>query len=902
MNNFWTNNSDTILVGIITAIVVLILSEPIKAGLKRFGRWVESSFQAFGFGFQTKYFRALIASHQWLKLIGIYNSSDLYPPRLQEVYVALKIGSSRESPRANWEEIFEISNGKHIVILGQPGSGKSTLLDYLVLILTGHIEHSLTTYIGRMIPIFVRLRDIGKNKGTESLFNLIESPKNFGLAYYPKGFFKRNLQNGKCVVLLDGLDEVLDESLHEKAVNEIISFSNEYPDNWIIVTCRTAGWKDQLRNFRRYEIQEFEGDDIRKFIGAWYREVIRTEEINRLGVNPSESSLRDTEVNSFKTSIDQADNLFSIIQNNDSLIRMARTPLILSLITLVHKIRTDLPKGRSRLYRECLEILLEKWDIQDKRLDLINSPSLKDKLYVLQHISMYFLENDLLQLDRRKLELLIAPLIPSLTNQIPEEDLLRQLYERSGVLVELSLGHFGFAHRALQDYLAASFIANNDLDPVLLEHVKEERWREVILMAIGLVSPQQRSMALIKALMEQGYQDTMSLALAGYSLSEDIQIDEKLRHEVKERILDAIQTPKENAYFVHLRNALIETDYLAFGKWMEKTLLSTDDHQRERAFQSVSGLKPEITSHFIPIFLNIINDTHANTELRIQSTFALLKLSFNPDQSIWNALNNLRQNKNPDLKKAATWVLCELGRYSDFGMVKVPAGEFIMGSSNSDSASNADEQPQHTVYLPTFYIGQYPVTIADYKKYNQNNSSKNFDSDGLLDNQPITNISWKEALEYANWLGVSLPSEAEWEKSARGNDGRHYPWGNSWHPGYANTFEYWQGGRGALSKMIRKTSNANITAVDVFARFNISPYKCVDMVGNVWEWTRSTYFKYPYITSDGREIIDISQRFVLRGGSFEETHQNARCFSRLAVGMNFPAKNRGFRIAISNNP
>ena len=901
MNNFWSNNSDTILVGVITAIIVLILSEPIKTGLKSLGGWLETNFQAFGFGFQGKYFRALIASHQWLKLIGVYNSSDLYPPRLQEVYVALKVSSSKESPRSSWEQIFEISNGKHIVILGQPGSGKSTLLDYLVLILTGHINHPLTTYIGKLIPIFVRLRDAGKNKGTDSILTLIESPKNSGLNYYPKGFFKRNLQNGKCVVLLDGLDEVLDEALHEKIVNDIVTFSNEYPDNWIIVTCRTAGWKDQLRNFRRYEIQEFEGDDIRKFIGAWYREVIRTEEINRLGINPSESLIRETEANSYRKSLDQADSLFGIIQGNDSLVRMARTPLILSLITLVHKIRTDLPKGRSRLYRECLEIMLEKWDIQDKRLDLIKSPSLKDKLFVLQHISMYFLENDLLQLDQRKLENLIAPLIPSLTAQIPEDILLRQLYERSGVFVELSLGHFGFAHRALQDYLAASFIANNDLDSILLKHVKEERWREVILMAIGLVSPQQRSMALIQALIDQGYRDTMSLALAGYSLSEDIQIDEKLRIEVKERLLDAIQSPKEDIYFVHLRNALIETDYLAFGKWMEKSLLSTDDHLRERAFQSISGLKAEMTGHFIPIFLKIINDSHADNELRIQSTLALVNLSFKPDQSIWNSLNNLRQNQNLDLRYAATWVLCELGRYSDFGMVKVPSGEFIMGSDNSDDTSNADEQPQHTVYLPTFYIGQFPVTVADYKNYIQDDSSKASVLEDLPDNQPVTNITWKDAIEYANWFGVSLPSEAEWEKSARGNDGRYYPWGNSWHPNYANTSEYWHGGRGALSKMIRRTSNANITAVDVFARLNVSPYKCADMVGNVWEWTRSTYFKYPYITSDGREIIDISQRFVLRGGSFEENHQNARCSSRLAIGMNFPAKNRGFRIAISSN-
>jgi hypothetical protein len=98
MEEFWKNNGSTIIVGVIMLILGALLTDPIKALLKKIGAWLESFFQSLGFGFQKRYYRALINSHEWLKLIGIYNPFGLHAPRLKEVYVSLKMLAAKESP------------------------------------------------------------------------------------------------------------------------------------------------------------------------------------------------------------------------------------------------------------------------------------------------------------------------------------------------------------------------------------------------------------------------------------------------------------------------------------------------------------------------------------------------------------------------------------------------------------------------------------------------------------------------------------------------------------------------------------------------------------------------------------------------------------------------------------
>ncbi len=893
MDSFWADNGDKVLVGVITAIVILILSEWIKAAFKRMGTWIEDFFQSLGFGFQKRYFAALIKGHQWLKLIGIYNPSDLHAPRLQEVYVSLHLNTVKDAPTVLWNKIFN-EQEKHIVILGQPGAGKSTLLDYLTLVFAGHINHPLRADLKNPLPVFARLRDLG----TRPLLTLIESPENVGLKKIPAGYFERHLKNGRCVVFLDGLDEVLDETIHKQVVSEITSFSNQYPDNWIVVTCREAGWRGQLPNFNQYRVQEFDRDDVRQFIGAWYREVTRTEEIRKLGGSPKPELIREAEESARGLASKPSENLWSALMKNESLLRIARTPLILSLVTLVHKNRTaDLPKGRARLYRECLDILLDIWDSKDKGLVSPDAPSPNDKLLVLKTVAFQYVSEGLLEMDIESLEGLAAPLLASLTKPVSAKNLIRQIYERSGVLVEQAIGKYGFAHRALHDYLAASHIAEQNLDSLLVEHAAEERWREVILIAIGLVQPKQRAETLLAELSRRSDESPASLALAGWSLAEDIQVTEELRSSVRIKILRGLEQSQNAGDFALLSGALFDTDPQAMQDWIGLTLLGRNPDLQKRVLASlIPELGLEGGKPFLPALTKFLADSRANVSLRAQCASTIAKLHPEADAELWNVLISARQEKYPALKSAATWAYCELGRYEELGLILIPAGEFLMGSSDEDKQARNNEKPQHTLYLPNYYIAKYPVTVDEYRVFVQESEYKTSNERSLkgVGNHPVVYVSWNNALAFAKWKGMTLPSEAEWEKAARGpstgsGGGRIYPWGNVWRSGVANTDEYWnKGARGLLSN----------TPVGFFPQGN-SPYGCADMSGNVWEWTRSVLKEYPYDANDGREDENASVRRALRGGSFFDDHRYARCAVRDGSHIGDLNSDGGFRVAAS---
>jgi len=155
-------------------------------------------------------------------------------------------------------------------------------------------------------------------------------------------------------------------------------------------------------------------------------------------------------------------------------------------------------------------------------------------------------------------------------------------------------------------------------------------------------------------------------------------------------------------------------------------------------------------------------------------------------------------------------------------MILVPAGEFIMGS---DAPGTPDsEKPAHKVYLDAFWVYKNPVTVAQYRNFCKANGDKRMPGQtpawGWVDNHPIVSVSWKDALDYALWAGGLLPTEAQWEKAARGTDGRTYPWGNDWDATKCNS----------------KESNTNKTVAIGSFPTGASPYGVLDMAGNVDEW------------------------------------------------------------------
>jgi formylglycine-generating enzyme required for sulfatase activity len=267
----------------------------------------------------------------------------------------------------------------------------------------------------------------------------------------------------------------------------------------------------------------------------------------------------------------------------------------------------------------------------------------------------------------------------------------------------------------------------------------------------------------------------------------------------------------------------------------------------------------------------------------------------------------LPQRTTPTAQAATTRVI-EIAPGVTLEFVEVPAGNFLMGSSDTDRDARDDEKPQHELHLPTYWIGKTPVTNAQFRPFVESDGYKNRDywtDDGwqwrteknrvqprYWDNQkwngadyPVAGITWYEAMAYTAWLSARtgddyrLPSEAEWEKAARGTDGRIYPWGNTWDAERCNCAKsYWNSiGR----EMLGLTGAGQTSPVGKFVN-GASPYGALDMAGNMWEWTCSTYRDYPYDPDDGREDVNdpAGKIFTLRGGSWWHDRTSVRCLAR----------------------
>jgi len=221
-------------------------------------------------------------------------------------------------------------------------------------------------------------------------------------------------------------------------------------------------------------------------------------------------------------------------------------------------------------------------------------------------------------------------------------------------------------------------------------------------------------------------------------------------------------------------------------------------------------------------------------------------------------------------------------------MAAIPAGAFSMGGNDGPD----DERPGHQVSVAAFEIERLPVTNARFAEFLNANGTHNRNGEKLFDdddpdarihkadmrwsadrgfeNHPVVEVSWPGARDYCAWRNRRLPTEAEWEKAARGSDGRKYPWGNT--PPDRTRGQY----------AMRFNDTAPVDAFPAGA----SPFGVLDMAGNAWEWVSSAYRPYPYNAGDGREDLKAGPVRATRGGGHDSpaeeitTTQRGRNLSR----------------------
>lgn len=212
------------------------------------------------------------------------------------------------------------------IVLGKPGAGKSTFLKYLAL--QSIAKDSKIKQ--KRLPIFISLHEYSHTK--QSLMDFII--KQFDICDFPEAapFLERVLANGKCLILLDGMDEVGQERQNE-VIQEMLDFSDKYSDNQFVISCRVAAYNHWFQRFTDVEMADFNEDQMQQFIQNWFREEPKVGE-----------------------------ECWKKLKGSPQLKELATIPLLLTLLCITYHERMDFPPNRAELYEEAIEALLKKWD------------------------------------------------------------------------------------------------------------------------------------------------------------------------------------------------------------------------------------------------------------------------------------------------------------------------------------------------------------------------------------------------------------------------------------------------------------------------------------------------------------------------------------------------------------
>jgi formylglycine-generating enzyme required for sulfatase activity len=691
------------------------------------------------------------------------------------------------------------------------------------------------------------------------------------------------LENGNVLILLDGLDEI-SPSISEEWIRECIEiFAQRYNACRYLITCRILPYQNPKielhdKEFSSFELAPFSKSKIVSFTKAWYAEVSNKWPID----SPAK----------------RAGELCRDIERTD-LALLAPNPLLLTVIALVHTFDGKLPPVRALLYERSIDILLWRWE-QEKfqgygrsRLQILlekincNRDQLRGILSMLAFQSQK--KDPVLQskdsvkvIDQMSLLSVLSELHPDKSldwaNSVVEVMKLR-----TGLLLEKEKGVFSFPHRTYQEYLAGSYLSqSNDFDTQVFELLKKGNhyyWRDVILLAVG---------HLVHIHKDFG----------------------------KPRLLVEALCPDDNKTVVRWHNVMLAGEVLI--EIGIQNLITTDHGKR---------LLNRVTTQLLA---GLVSSAFVEKE----------------KSDVGNILSQLGDPRF----NTTRYCLPETTGNTIDGFIRVKSKGFFMGAQKDDNHARTNEygniDPVNV--LNDYWIACYPVTVAQMKCFVDDSGYQNrewwtklgwswrtgeFNSDPgdvamktLLHrrskemrnapfnweeqvnyvNHPVVGVNWFEALAYCNWLNaklhscinhdehpinqdgfiVRLPTESEWEMAARGDDGCLFPWGNNtWSQEFANL---------RASKINRTTSVGIFLKGKTFSGL-------YDMCGNVWEWMSSMYKLYPYNDFDGRNSIDVSERRVLRGGSWRDDPSSARCCSRLDAYPDMYYDYFGFRIAIARN-
>jgi len=681
-----------------------------------------------------------------------------------------------------------------------------------------------------------------------------------GLAdYLPMLRHRFEKQGG--LLLFDGLDEVIDPEQRGPQLKQLLEdMAARYRACRIVVTSRPYAYQNpkwQLPGFSTTTLAPFSRGQIEQFIDRWYSY------LGLLNHWPADSRRRRVE------QLKQA-----IFGYQSRLRSLAERPLLLTLMANLHASRGTLPEKRAELYEETVVLLLDRWERGRFSADkTVISPRLSDWLEVEQSQIRALLEElaydahahqpaqaeGTANLDGAKL---LQGLLKLTRREIHPADLLDYLDQRAGILEALGDNLYRFPHRTFQEYLAACYLVNETFPLPIADLARQDpnRWREVALLA-GARAGRSSIWSFVEYLCRvappadnqpASGEEIWGAHLAAQALAEVADVNSV--HTVHRHKLERV---KAWLAYILKQNSLPAIERAAAGR-----------------------------------VLAVLGDDREGVGVRLFPS--------------------------PDSGRAG-----EGAPLPDIAWCEVEPGPFTMGS---DETKN--EKPPHQVTLPAYRMSRYPITNAQFAPFIadggytgkwrrcwtkagwERKEREAWQQPRYWDhsrfnraNQPVVGVSWYEAVAYCRWLTdrlravgelgaaeiIRLPTEAEWEKAARGPGGRCYPWGDEADPDKANYLD---------------TGIGDPCAAGCFGQGE-SPYGCQDLSGNVWEWCATQWpdwnkpKPYPYDVDEdewNEKYLSGTNVRVLRGGAFDTQDLSLRASVRSGFDPDLRFNLLGFRV------
>jgi formylglycine-generating enzyme required for sulfatase activity len=775
-----------------------------------------------------------------------------------------------------------LSKRRHIVLLGGPGSGKSSFLRHLAVALAsaGSNNQPLVDVLpgwkaGPLLPIYASLggyaawvQQRSHDFDADSLWDYLVATSEDDALVGLKAQLRCAFRKGGLLLLLDGLDEVAEPALRAAVARATAALAGRH-QGYVVVTCRSLSfvgdtaapcgdWGEPVI------LAPFAFGQIKHFVRGWY------------------ACSADQGVFDRQSAEQRAETLIERIATLSNLRDLSKTPLLLTIITILHYYEGKLPEDRADLYEDLVQLLLTRWT-QTRRemgaplslLDRLNVPGLRDfHLRGVLEALAYRAHQAEQTPDGRGLlekgvvrEALIAlfqqfDLGPGPANEKAEE-VLEYLEDESGLLLHEGGERYGLPHLTYEEYLTACHLVKqeSEFQTLAYNHWRTDasRWSEVILLALGrMVRTDKRESAaawlhfLVASYHGDRERDETELQYAALFAAECLQ---DIGGKSAVFGVTTIDLP-----------ALWERLAATLARVVEGTVLPAAERIKAGAHLATLGDPREGVGTLPPAMVRITGGKFVIGE-------------------------PLAQDQYDDQVNDNTLIIApfEIARYP---VTNAQYACFIDDGGYNPDAAWWDEAGHD-------WLTSNDTTAKDLKPWQQRTTKEQpeFWNDERFgaqrSNYPVVGISWYEALAFCRWLTqhkeynpegyvYTLPSEAEWEYAARGKKRRIYPWGSEQPDEERANFH-------------RRYNGA--TPVGCFP-LGATPEGVFDLAGNVWEWTRSEYRDYPYDPSDGREDCSnpAEKLFTVRGGSWVNLSLYLRASDRDQFNPDLYINLLGFRL------